>query len=361
MAHEIEINAINGEASFAFNEKNGLPWHKLGTAFDRPMTAEEAIKACHADFEVEGRAAAGLTAEQLEAVKRGEPVKIDISQIADNLFLNSRTDNNYTLGAVKSRYEIVQNSKAFEFIDYLTTGELGTKASIDCAGVLRNGKQIFVTAKFDKEIIAPTSREDFINMYAVFTTGHDNTTPVSCMITPIRVVCNNTLNAAFHNNRGRINFRHTATVNSKLIVNEANIRHAASCLNILEEYSKTFVSGLEQLANKSITEEQALNMIKFVFAPENTRKELVKNAYDVSKIDASTAYKNKVAAVTQSLFMGIGQKEISANNGLWLYNGVTTALQNSLSFRNETRKFEELLDGASYARTNELVDMILAA
>lgn len=358
MAHEIQI-LENGEACFAYNEKNGLPWHNLGQAFDGPMTAIEAIKASHADYEVEARGACNLTKAQIKAILAGKSVKIDKNQIIENCVANTRTDNDYTLGLVKERYEIVQNSKAFEFIDYLTTGQLGQKASIDSAGVLKNGKQVFVCAKFSEDIILPGN--DLHNMYAVFTTGHDNMTPVSCMITPVRVVCNNTLNAAFGNNRGRINFRHTRSINNKLLINELNIKHATSCLGILNSYTDAFKAGLEQLGNTKISEEKAMNIIKFAFASDEMKKALVKNNYNMDKAECSTAFKNRIAQFKEALYGGIGQNMVQTNTGLWLYNGVTTALQNTIKFRSEERKFDELLDGKSYERANEVMQLALAA
>lgn len=352
MAHEIQI-LKNGEACFAYNKKNGLPWHNLGQAFDGPMTVIEALKASHADYEVEARGACNLTKKQIEAILAGNAIKIDKNQIIENCVANTRTDNDYTLGLVKERYEIVQNSKAFEFIDYLATGQLGQKASIDSAGVLKNGKQVFVCAKFSEDIILPGN--DLHNMYAVFTTGHDNTTPVSCMITPIRVVCNNTLNAAFGHNTGRFNFRHTRSINNKLIINELNMKRAMSCLNILDNYTKSFKSGLEQLGNiKFRSDKTAMNIVKFAFASDEMKKALDKNGYDLDKAEASTVFKNKMKLIENTLYFGVGQENLDKNTGLWLYNGITTAFQNTLKFRSEHQKFDQLLGGKAYNIANEI-------
>ena len=357
MAHLIEIK--DGKASFAYNNKNGIPWHELGTAFDGPMTAVEAIKESGADFTVEARGVANLTTEQIKAIMKGESIQLSKNQIVEGAVANTRTDTGKTLGLVKERYEIVQNARAFEFIDYLTTGQLGQKASIDCAGVLRDGKQIFITAKFNDDIVVGN---DLHEMYAVFTTGHDNMTPVSCMITPIRVVCNNTLNAAFGRNTGRINFRHTRSINNKLMVNELNMKHAASCLNILDKYTESFKAGLEQLGNKTFKNiNEAMNIVKFAFANDELKKKLVANKFNLNKAEASTAFKNKMDVLENTLKFGVGQENLDKNTGLWLYNGITTAFQNTLKFRTEDQKFNQLLDGKAYNIANEIAMAALAA
>ena len=48
MSHDLEI--LDGEASFAFNGRNGDPWHSLGVAIDGNMTIPEALKACRGDY-----------------------------------------------------------------------------------------------------------------------------------------------------------------------------------------------------------------------------------------------------------------------------------------------------------------------
>jgi phage/plasmid-like protein (TIGR03299 family) len=360
MAHMIEIYE-DGSASYVENRKREIAWHKLGQGFDRQLTVAEAIEGCRADYEVEPRRLSNLTEDQLAAVMAGQPITIDPAQLVDNWKAVTRNDNNGTLGVVKNRYEIVQNIKAFEFIDFLTTGELGQKASIECAGVLGKGERIFITAKFDESILIGGKKNDLLDMYAVFTNSFDGSSPVCCMITPIRVVCNNTLNMAFGSNTGRFNLRHTKSIHNKILVNEENMRNAASCLNILDKYTTEMNANIERLGNTKVTTDQVDKIIKEVLCPEPLLKTLRDNKYNINTKDFSTRFRNNVETIRSNVYNGIGQNVGQKNTGLWLINGFTTAFQNGLKETDSERKFSNMLSGTFYNKLNMAYDKLIAA
>lgn len=359
MAHEIEFR--DNKYSYVENGKNGLAWHKLGVAYDRPLTAVEAIEGCRANYNVVSRPISSLTQEQITAIRNGEMVKIDPSQIEDGFRAITREDTNKILSVATNKYQILQNVKAFEFVDYITSGELGKQATIDAAGVLMDGKKIFITAKFSESLKIPGSNEDMVDMYLVFTNGFDKMSPICCMTTPIRVVCNNTLNAAFNNYNGRIRFKHYGDINSRLAIKEENIKHAASCLKIFDSYTKNLIAGIEALGNKNISREKAENIIKFVFCPKDSRSKLIASNYNINDDGFSTKYRNVVRNVTNALDNGVGQDLVESETGLWLFNGITTAAQNYIRFNSEARKFESLMDGKFNDQLNEATKMIFAA
>lgn len=359
MAHEIEFK--NNSYSYVENGKHGLAWHNLGTVYDRPLTAVEALEGCRANYEVGFRNLINITKEQEENIRNGLPVTINQSQIIEGYRSVTREDEERTLSVVKSRYEILQNKNAFEFVDFLTTGELGKKASIDSAGVLFNGKKVFITAKFDDSVKIPGSQNDIINMYLVFTNSFDGESPVCCMTTPIRVVCNNTLNAAFNNNHGRISFKHTSRIRTHLSLKEENIRHALSCLNVMDSYRKELISGIEILGNKILTEEEVENTIKFALCPDSHKKYLVNNNYQINNDQFSSQYKNRVKTFINATKTGIGQDSIDKNSGLWVVNGITTALQNVIDFKSEEVKFKNLVTSSSSDVLNTAVSYLMAS
>ena len=202
MAANIEMR--NGVASFAENGLKGRAWHRLGEdqqIFDRPMFVDEALKACHADYSVMTQPVMVLTSEIQGRILRGERITEDelISLVIPNKQATVRTDINQSLGVVSDSYGIVQNADAFKFVDMFCSGQFAERDNtpvIETCGVLGRGERVFVTAKFPQKIVLDARRDDVLDMYVVFTTTHDGTGCVKCMVTPIRVVCNNTLNAA---------------------------------------------------------------------------------------------------------------------------------------------------------------------
>lgn len=359
MAHNIEIYE-DGTASYVENRKQEIAWHKLGTGFDRALTVAEAIEGCRADYDVQPRKLSNLTAAQIEDVLAGRAITIDPAQLIEDFKAITREDNQHTLGVVKNRYEVVQNIKAFEFIDFLTTGELGQKASIECAGVLGKGERIFITAKFDESLKIGGKKNDLLDMYAVFTNSFDGSSAVCCMITPIRVVCNNTLNMAFGDNAGRFNLRHTKSIHNKIAVTDENMKNAASCLNILDTYTDHLKGGIEKLGNIKLTDGQIDQIIKEVLCPDDQVKMLKDNKFNIDTKDFSTRFRNNVQLVRSSVYGGVGQSTAPKNTGLFLINGLTTAFQNGVKVRNDESKFNNLMNGAWYNKLNKAYDIVSA-
>ena len=82
------------------------------------------------------------------------------------------------------------------------------------AGALGKGKRIFITAKLPNYI--KVGNDDLIEQYLFFTTSHDGGGSITAAFTPVRIVCNNTLNAALRNHSNTFKIRHTANAKDRL-------------------------------------------------------------------------------------------------------------------------------------------------
>jgi hypothetical protein len=184
------------------------------------------------------------------------------------------------------------------------------------------------------------------------------------MITPVRVVCNNTLNMAFGNCTGRFNLRHTKSIHSKIEINEENIRNATSCLNVLGQYTEKLLEGVERLGNITLNKTKIDHIIKDALASDENRKLLLKHNYDINNDDFSTQFRNRVNLFKSSVYNGVGQNVGPKNSGLWLVNGMTTTFQNAIKANTDkklTTKFNNLLGGNFYNILNKTNDLVLAA
>ena len=128
-----------------------------------------------------------------------------------NAYATYRTDKNIPLGIVKEKYTEVQNIDAFSFFD---TAIGKDQAIWQTAGFFGNGERIFVSAKLPNSIYV--NGQDPVDNYLVFTTSHDGSSGVKILLTPIRVICENTLNAAIRSAQNYISFRHTASVHKNI-------------------------------------------------------------------------------------------------------------------------------------------------
>lgn len=364
MAHNIEINEVNGEkvASFAEYGLKDRAWHRLGQVFETRMSVEEALKASHADFEVGLFPLMAVTPTISEHMATdGYPLSDLQDEMLDSLVPNRmvsmRLDKMKPLGVVSGSYGIVQNVDAFKFIDTLCTGQEGDHVPvIESAGVLGSGERIFITAKFPDSIILDNKGDDKVEMYMVFTTSHDGTGSVRCVVTPVRVVCNNTLNIALQKNSGSLSLRHSSNVMRRLdLASKENAEFAYKALNLMSVYKKSLEERFEHLRNIRLSERDLDNVLASV-ALSASDYELFKTL-GIDHEDIATTGRRKFNEMKLSVEQGIGQDFGERGTGLWAINGITSYYQNTRSFRNDEVKFDSILDGYTHKK---VLDAVLA-
>lgn len=347
MSANIEVNERG--ASYAENGRKERAWHRLGQVFDRPMTMQEALEASHADYEVGLQPIVALTPNLSDHLgdENSDPSSVEdavLDAIIPNYKVTMRLDTMKPLGIVTDSYGIVQNREAFAFIDTLCSGGLTDHAPvIECAGVLGNGERVFVTAKFAEDIILDNKGDDKVEMYMVFTTSHDGTGSVKCLCTPIRVVCNNTLNSALRNNVGCLSLRHSINVTKRLdLTNEENAEMACKALNLMSVYTKTLRGRFELLKAVKVAEKD-LDRIFASVVLTDADFDMYKKTNGHSEI--STRAKNLMGDMRIALENGVGQDMGERGTAMWVYNGLTSYFQNNAKFRDEETKFDAIMQG----------------
>ncbi len=170
MAHE--ISDVSGRAEIA--DAGETPWHGLGVRVDELQTAAEMLR--HAGLEW----GVGL---QPVCRQDGRPV--------DGFRFTVREDRDVVLGVVTEQYQPIQNAQAAEVMDALVTKG---GAHVEVAGALEAGQRCWMLAHIpaDFEVAAG----DEVRPYVLLAWGHDGKHGLAAKLTPIRVVCNNTLTAA---------------------------------------------------------------------------------------------------------------------------------------------------------------------
>jgi len=243
-----------------FSARGITPWHKLGKVIDREVTSvSEAIALAGLDWEVVSQP---LYTEYTHAEAL---LKVPTHKV------NIRSTDQKILGVVSKDYQVLQNREAFEFFTPLLADNSGI--TIDTAGSLAGGKKIWVLAKL-KNQIADVLNNDPVEAFILLANSHDGSMAVSVILTPIRVVCQNTLSMAFSKNltkdnpteqSGKIDFnskiarrRHT----KGLLTDIANIRE------MIDLASFKFTSAVEDyklFAKRSLTKEETRAYLERVF------------------------------------------------------------------------------------------------
>lgn len=230
-----------------FYTGRNVPWHGLGTQVESAPTSADAIRLAGLDWKV-----------LQEKVYTENGIRID------GYFANVRDKDGKGLGIVGSRYQIVQNEDAFKFTDAL----LGEGVKYETAGSLKDGKTIWLLAKLPNkyEILG-----DAVDPYIVFTNTHDGSGAVKVAMTPVRVVCNNTLNFALNTAKRTWSARHTGSIDNKL-------DEALETLKFADEYMKAQQKLFEDLYKIKLNEFQVRQIINDILPiDEDDEKSKQKN------------------------------------------------------------------------------------
>lgn len=246
MPAEISRIGTNGIAEM-FSGNNIVPWHGMGKVVEGLLTSKEAIEAAHLNWTV-----------------APYPITVAGKQLSTDDYQGIvRTDTMETLGVMKGRYEIIQNSECFDFAD-----SLAAEGAIkyETAGALRGGKQVWMLAKFDGDMVI---NNDAHKQYLLLVTSHDGSKCLELLWTAVRVVCQNTLNLALRDNRGRgrnsVKIRHATNWEDKK--NEAR-----RILGLTQDYFADMRTALEGLNQQPMSPDDMDCFSKLLFPSKGEDK-----------------------------------------------------------------------------------------
>jgi phage/plasmid-like protein (TIGR03299 family) len=340
MAHNLNYNEHTGQHSF-FSVKEKA-WHGLGTILNDYPNTEQALKMAGLDFIVEKRP---LFTYDNENHVANEDTEIKIPEIqCPNHFATIRTDTEEVLGVVGKDYQIVQNLDAFSFFDSIVGGD---GIQYETAGALGKGERIFITAKLPGYI--KVGNADLIEQYLFLTTSHDGFGSITAAFTPIRIVCNNTLNAAMRRHSNAIKIRHTASAKERL-------EQAHRVMGISNELSSELETIFNQWAKVRITDREVLKLIQRAMVPN---KEVLHNLEAGKEDESSTYFKNVVNNVYEYAMTSPTQlQETTAGTVFGAYNAITGYFQNMRTYKNGEAKLKSLfLGGTAQLRTQTAFDL----
>lgn len=306
------------------------------------LSLEEAIKVSGLDFNV------GITECRARLRNPNDPDKYLLYQIP-GANATYRTDTNKVFGVVGSKYEVVQNSTALDFIEQVCNYDKSVR--IETAGCYGDGRSMLVTAKFPESLTIGTN--DNIDRYLLFTNSHDGSGSITCAVTNIRVICNNMLNQAIRQASQLYQFKHTKNVKNAIMTAVENIRGAYAYSEIMEEQ-------MEELRHIKVGP-TAINTYVyklFLNAEQQEHMKLKPNIHAADTDVVSTKTINKVASVLDTIESGVGQ-ELHRGSCLWLYNGVTCYLNNVANYKSEEERYESLTKKGASKLNQRAYDLAL--
>ena len=241
---------------------------------------------------------------------------------------NVRDLDDKVLGVVTDRYKVVQNDEAFAFTD----GLLGEGVRYETAGALLDGRKVWILARMPREFIINGEQ---ISPYLVFSNTHDGSGAIKVAVTPIRVVCNNTLNLALSTAKRSWSMVHTGDVQGKM-------EEAKQTLFMAEKYMSRLGREFENLRKIELTDRQVMDYIKLLLPYENED-----NSLHVRNI-------NRLREDMQKRYFDAPDLKDVGNNAYRFVNAVSDFATHSEPIR-RTKNFKENL----FSRTvegNPLID-----
>ena len=362
MAHNIEIK--EGQASFVENGCKSRAWHRLGTVYDRPLTVKEALHGCHADYKVALQPLAVITPDIRREMDYGSVMALQLNNaIISKYMATMRLDTHKELGIVTENYGVVQNEDAFKFIDMLVTGKIADAEHtpvIETAGVLGEGERVFITAKFPEDIILDNKGNDRVEMYIVFTTSHDGSGAVNCLVTPVRVVCNNTLNLAMKVNSGKLSLRHSRNVMNRLdLRKKENAEFTYKTFGMYDVYKNSLEKEFKHLQNIMLAEQDLMRILAEVTYEDEDLK-IFRKSKDVYDCGISKRAFHRINRMRDIVESGIGQNSEDKGSALWLINGITSYYQNYATYKSCETKFDSIQNGTASRKLQEAYNLVLS-
>jgi len=274
MSHQITELA---EGVHTFLSVREDAWHRLGTTVHEDINALDAMKIANlTDWDVRKLP---LFAESDLDGKR-----IDIDAKYATVFTNPVTKRVQQLGVVGSHYTPVQNETHADLLDALVD-ESGAK--IETLGNLRGGRETFITMKMPETM--QLGGVDAVETYVVALNSHDGTSAFRFMVTPIRVVCANTLAAALGAAKSTFSIRHTRN-------SGARIAEAREALGLTFKYVEAFELEAQRMIEQTITDAQFAEITKSIFG--DPEKAPARSKLNIEgHIDAVTALWNESATL----------------------------------------------------------------
>jgi phage/plasmid-like protein (TIGR03299 family) len=213
------------ENDWMFSGRGVVPWHEIGTVIEGVADSQQAIELAHLDWEV----------KQLPVYTSS-----NWAQPIPGFLANVREDTKETLGIVTDRYHVAQNKDVFAFADDLI-GNNKVKCEYETAGSLWNGRRVYMLITMPKGRIVG----DDYQPYLCLSNAHDGSSALQVFLTGIRVVCNNTLQAALNTAKRKIAIRHLSRM-------EMRKEEALSTMGAASKYYHDLEKFAEMLAGKKV-------------------------------------------------------------------------------------------------------------
>lgn len=171
--------------TLAYRAEGGLPWHGLGNPVANDMTTDDMLDAAGLRFTVSKQPLYFPTAQE------GGKWKM---KVVPDEFALIRDDSQMVLDTVGSNFKPVQNADVMAFFKrFVEAGDM----QLETAGSLKGGRFVWALARINESFtVGKEGYGDETRGYVLLSQPHQFGYSMTAALTPVRVVCWNTINAA---------------------------------------------------------------------------------------------------------------------------------------------------------------------
>ena len=278
-----------------------MSWYMSHQFKEKPKTAREAIEMAGLNWEV-GKTAVNFTTEGGSIASDRVWTDGGKTIAFPYKFVTYRKDNNQPLGIVGSDYHVVQNNTVFDFIDPIIAD-----GSVEYygGGEFNYGKFVWLQLRLTGKQI-DLGQNDQVEKYILLLNSHNCFYKLTVMFTPIRIVCQNTLNVAISvakkRESGIVSIKHCKFMTDK-------IEEAKKVMNVAVDHYSQIEEKYRRMTMRRMSRTDLINYANNVV---NLTKNDVKSNVSV-KI-------NKAEAIINAAYGSPGSEKFPAS--LWnAYNG----------------------------------------
>ena len=219
-------------------------WHSLGTVIEDYVSTTEMLR-------LGGLYGWDVRVEEVEVPEGYYSRKPQYRTVRNSPIVPGNVD---ILGYVGERYHPYQNEELFSFGDALLDG-----GNWETAGSLRGGTRVFGSLALHREVTV--GGEDRVNSFLLVSTSHDGTAAIQASVTPIRVVCMNTLNIALREAKQTFKIKHTKSMSGK-------VQAAREALGLADEYLDAWTVQMDDLVKAEFDNLQFERLVESIYKPK---------------------------------------------------------------------------------------------
>lgn len=283
---------------------------EIGSEVRSAVTVEQALNLGNLNYRVEKR-----------------PIFLADGTPIEGRYATTRISDDFVYDIVSEKYNIVQNSDAFDFINYMS-GDI----QFEKVGETKSGMIYLIASLEPINILGDTYQP-----HLCFRNSHNGKFQLSVTICPLRIVCQNQFHICFKESPNTINIRHSRKAPEKL-------EEAAHILKGTADYMKELNSQAEKWANIHITNDQIEKVLLELFPIDKDlmkdyqierieeKKTLLKNAYNCND---NQNFKNTMWGIINAYSDYITHKPYR--------NTITTAENNFIAVTFDPNKMQNTL------------------